>query len=86
MDSRGTWVNQQRIQTGNRVTVINPDSQHYARTGQVETLVSYVGGAGGPFSGPPESRGWRVLFNWPLGGLGGWAILREQELEVVPRF
>jgi len=45
--------------------------------------VSYVGGAGSRAGGPPESRGWRVIFDWPLGGLAGRAILREHELEVV---
>ena len=77
-------VNRQTIQAGSRVRVINTGSKHYGRTGQVEALVSYVGGAGGPLAGPPETRGWRVLFSWPLGGIGFLAVLRENELEVIP--
>ncbi len=78
-------MEQQNVQAGCRVRIINPSSQHFGRTGHVEALVSYVGGAGGPYGGPPESRGWRVLFDWPLGGLGSRAILREHEIEVMPR-
>lgn len=79
-------MNQQRIQAGSKVRVINPDSLHFSRTGQVVDLVSYVGASGGRFSGPPESRGWRIMFDWPLGGMAGGAVLREHELEVIPRF
>ncbi len=77
-------MEQRGIQAGCRMRVTNPQSPHYRRTGHVEALVSYVGGAGGPLGGPPESRGWRVLFDWPLGGLGSRAILREHEMEVMP--
>ena len=76
---------QQPIEVGVKVRVANPTSPHYGRTGQVEALVSYVGGAGGRFSGPPESRGWHVIFDWPLGGVVGRLVIREHELEVIPR-
>jgi len=78
-------VEQGRIEAGSKVRVINPRSLHYGRTGHVEVLASYVGSAGGPFSGPPESRGWRILFDWPLGGMGFRAVLRENEFEVIPK-
>ena len=81
----GTNVNKQAFSKGNKVKVINPDSLFYGRTGYVEVLASYVGSAEGRFSGPPESRGWRVVFDWPLGGLGGVAVLREHELEMITR-
>ena len=77
-------MSDQSIREGVRVRVIEVGSDYYARTGKVDALVSYVGGAGGRASGPPESRGWRVIFDWPLGGLAGRAILREHELEVIP--
>ena len=77
-------MNDQSIREGVRVRVIEVGSDYYARTGKVDALVSYVGGAGGRASGPPESRGWSVIFDWPLGGLSGRAILREPALEVLP--
>ena len=69
-------MNDQSIREGVKVRVIGVGSDYYGRTGKVDALVSYVGGAGGRAGGPPESRGWRVIFDWPLGG-------REPELEVV---
>lgn len=71
------------IKEGVKVRVIGLGSNYFGRTGKVDALVSYVGGVAGRASGPPESRGWRVIFDWPLGGLGGQAILRENELEVI---
>ena len=78
-------MNQQPVEVGVKIRVSNPTSPHYGRTGYVDELVSYVGGAGGRFRGPPESRGWRVIFDWPLGGVVTRLVLREQELEVIPR-
>ncbi len=77
-------MNDQSIREGVKVRVIGVGSDYYGRTGKVDALVPYVGGAGGRAGGPPETRGWRVIFDWPLGGLGGQAILREPELEVTP--
>lgn len=77
-------MEQPSIRAGCRVRVVNPQSIHCGRTGHVEALVSYVGGIGGPFGGPSESRGWSVLFDWPLGGVGSRATLREPEIEVMP--
>jgi hypothetical protein len=76
-------MNDQSIREGVKVRVIGVGSDYYGRTGKVDALVSYVGGAGSRAGGSPESRGWRVIFDWPLGGLAGRAILREPELEVV---
>ncbi|MBI4199779.1 MAG: hypothetical protein HY535_04840 [Chloroflexi bacterium] len=72
-----------RLQVGGRVRVINPASKHYGRTGKVTALARYAGTFGGPFQGPPESRGWRVAFDWPLGGVAGTAVLGEMELGLV---
>ncbi len=76
-------MDQPGIRAGCRVRVSNPHSPHFGRTGHVEALVSYVGGAGGPFGGPPESRGWSVLFDWPLGGMGSYAEVSEEDLELL---
>lgn len=77
-------MSDQSIREGVRVRVVEVGSDYYGRTGKVDALVSYVGGPGGSAGGPPESRGWRVIFDWPLGGLGGQAILREHEIEAIP--
>ena len=76
-------MSNQTIREGVTVRVIEAGSGYYGRTGKVEALVSYVGGLGSRADAPPESRGWRVIFDWPLGGLGGQGILRENHLEVV---
>ncbi len=76
-------MSEQSIREGVKVRVIDVGSEFYGRTGKVDALVSYVGGASGRAGGPPESRGWRIIFDWPLGGLAGRAILREPALEVV---
>ena len=78
-----TSLDGQSIKPGDQVKVINRYSDDYGRTGQVQALVSYIGGAGGPFAGPATSRGWRIVFNWPLGGIKSVAVVRENELEII---
>ena len=78
-----TPLDGQPIKPGDQVKVINRYSDDYGRTGQVQALVSYIGGPGGPFAGPTASRGWRIVFNWPLGGIKSVAVVRENDLEII---
>ena len=32
--------------------------------------------------GDEEERGWRVRFDWPLGGMGSYAIVAADDLEL----
>lgn len=78
-----TSLDGQPIKPGDQVKVTNRQSDDYGRTGQVQALVSYIGGFGGPFAGPNTSRGWRIIFNWPLGGIRSAAVVRENDLEII---
>ena len=63
----------QDIQQGSRVKVTDRQSLFYGRTGLVAESVDKEND-GGPF--------WLVVFDWPLGGIAGRAVLGQGHLEL----
>lgn len=66
-----------KIQAGCSVRVTNLNSRHCGRTGRVETPA--------PQEGEARGKRWKVVFEWPTGGLAGGAVFLEDELEIIPR-
>ena len=63
----------QDIQQGSRVKVTDRQSLFYGRTGLIAEPVDKEND-GGPF--------WLVIFDWPLGGIAGRAVLGQCHLEL----
>jgi len=67
-------MTQQKISIGAKVKVVDQGSPEYGRTAKV------IGEA------PDQAPGrWLVAFEYPLGGVPGRAVLREEQLQVAPR-
>jgi len=67
-------VTQQRLSSGVRVKVVDQQSPDY---GRIAKLVSEAAEQG--------AGCWVVAFEYPLGGVAGRAVLREQQLQVIAR-
>lgn len=63
----------QDIELGTRVKVTDRQSLFYGRTGLITAAVDKEN-EGGPF--------WLVVFDWPLGGIAGRAVLGRSHLEL----
>ena len=64
----------QDIQLGSRVKVTDRQSLFYGRTGLITASVDKENGGEDPF--------WLVIFDWPLGGMAGRAVLGQSHLEI----
>ena len=64
----------QDIQQGSRVKVTDQQSLFYGRTGLIAAPVDKEDSGEGPF--------WLVVFDWPLGGIAGRAVLGQDHLEL----
>ena len=64
----------QDIQQGSRVKVTDQQSLFYGRTGLIAEPVDKGDSGEGPF--------WLVVFDWPLGGIAGRAVLGQDHLEL----
>ncbi len=62
------------ITLGSRVKVTDPESLFYGRTGLIAASVDKENDGDGPF--------WLVVFDWPLGGIAGRAVLSRSHLEL----
>ena len=65
-------MTEQEITQGSRVKVTDPQSLFYGRTGLVAA------------SGEEHNDGpsWLVVFDWPLGGIAGRAVLGRGQMEL----
>ncbi len=64
----------QDINLGSRVKVTDRQSLFYGRTGLIAASVDKEDAGEGPF--------WLVVFDWPLGGIAGRAVLGGGHLEL----
>ena len=64
----------QDMKQGSRVKVTDRQSLFYGRTGLIAESVDKEDSGEGPF--------WLVVFDWPLGGIAGRAVLAQGHLEL----
>ena len=68
----------QDIKQGSRVKVTDRQSLFYGRTGLITASVDKENAGEGHDDGPF----WLVIFDWPLGGIAGRAVLGQSYLEL----
>ena len=68
----------QDIKQGSRVKVTDRQSLLYGRTGLITASVDKENAGEGHDDGPF----WLVIFDWPLGGIAGRAVLGQSYLEL----
>ena len=62
------------LKVGSRVRVSSKAPRYQGRTGVILEERNPQGYG--------EGRGWRVRFDWPLGGMGSYAIVAADDLEL----
>ena len=68
-------MNSNKVQTGSRVQVSLKANHQQGRTGMV--LESHGTAEGS------SAQTWLVRFDWPLGGMGSYAEVSEEDLELL---
>ena len=64
----------EELRVGSRVRVSSKAPRYQGRTGVILEQRNP--------SGHGEGGGWRVRFDWPLGGMGSYAIVAADDLEL----